>query len=119
VGNLSQIQTHLLAVEEKRIAMTERATYTVYAFCYPHGIPSGPSKFMAERAITDDLPAEVIGECVTEAVHKAWKSGFDPAIAPFQVIVKFRADEKERQHEGYQKNPLGFAAMVRLFGLEK
>lgn len=39
------------------------------------------------RDIPDTLPAHVIGECVSEAVHKAWKSGVDPVLGI--VIVTF------------------------------
>lgn len=61
----------------------------VRAAVHPHGVTAG-SVVLEEREIAEDLPAGVIGECVTEAVHAAWKRGFDPAIDPFVVIVSFR-----------------------------
>jgi len=56
----------------------------------PLGIHMPATEHQSVRKITDDLPADVIGECVTEAVHNAWKSGFDPAVSPFCVLVTFR-----------------------------
>jgi hypothetical protein len=48
------------------------------------------SRFQVIKDITDDLPADVIGECVTEAVHKAWFAGHDPALPPFVLLVHFQ-----------------------------
>ena len=53
------------------------------------GVHMSLSDLMAEREISQDLPAEVIGECVAEAVRDAWKAGHDPALDPFLVIVTF------------------------------
>lgn len=56
----------------------------------PVGINMPRSDLSSVREITDDLPSDVIGECVTEATHKAWSAGFDPAIGDFCVIVTYR-----------------------------
>jgi hypothetical protein len=42
-----------------------------------------PVEFLlSTREITDDIPADVVGECVAEAVHKA---GYDPTTIRFKV----------------------------------
>lgn len=61
----------------------------IIAIPCPYGVDKPASEFASVRGITDDLPGEVVGECVAEAVHKAWKAGFDPALPPFIVIVRF------------------------------
>ena len=63
----------------------------VHATVYPHGnsVPGTPGHFIETREITHDLPADVIGECVTEAVHRAWRAGYDPARNGFIVEVNF------------------------------
>lgn len=55
----------------------------------PKGINMPCTHLQSGRDITDDLPADVIGECVTEAVSNAWKNGFDPVAPEFVVLVKF------------------------------
>jgi hypothetical protein len=56
----------------------------------PCGVNMPVSRFQVIKDITDDLPADVIGECVTEAVHKAWCAGHDPALPPFVLLVHFQ-----------------------------
>jgi hypothetical protein len=53
------------------------------------GVDKPLGHFSSEMEITDDLDPAVIGECVTQAVRKAWKQGLDPAVSPFLVIVTF------------------------------
>jgi hypothetical protein len=53
------------------------------------GVAEPLDQFSSEMEITDDLDPAVIGECVTQAVRKAWKHGFDPAASPFQVVITF------------------------------
>jgi hypothetical protein len=38
-----------------------------------------------------DQPPEdaIVGECIGEAVRKAWRAGYDPALPSFSVIVTF------------------------------
>jgi len=38
----------------------------------------------ARRDVTDDLPAAVVDEAVTEAVNAAWKAGVDPTL---QIVI--------------------------------
>lgn len=59
----------------------------VHALVYPYGT-KGPGYFGESREISDDLPQDTIGECVTEAVSKATTAGF-PTVAPFCVLVTF------------------------------
>jgi len=40
--------------------------------------------YVEQREITDDLPADVIGECVVAVCQRMWKAGEDPVN---QVIV--------------------------------
>lgn len=37
------------------------------------------------REITDDIPADVIGECVATVVQRAWRAGYDPTTIMFKV----------------------------------
>lgn len=45
--------------------------------------------YQSEREITDDLPVDVIGECIAEAVNNVWRQGIDPANKLFRVTVTF------------------------------
>lgn len=64
---------------------------TKYVQATPYnGVDQPLSQHMQQLEITDDLPADVIGECVALATEKAWKAGFDPAKPPFFVAVHFR-----------------------------
>lgn len=47
------------------------------------GVDKPLDQFSSEMEITDDLPPEVIGECVVQAVKKAWDHGHNPAKPPF------------------------------------
>ena len=40
-----------------------------------------------ENEITDELPADVIGATVADAVNKFWKAGNDPVT--FTIVVEF------------------------------
>jgi hypothetical protein len=54
-----------------------------------NGVNMPLSQYAVTLEVTDDLPPEVLGECVSDAVQKAWNAGFDPAVEPFLVIVTF------------------------------
>lgn len=66
---------------------------SVTARVYPEGILKPENSFIDEMEITNDLPADVIGQCIAEAVNRAWKAGFDPGLEPFVVIVTFDKGE--------------------------
>lgn len=55
----------------------------------PRGVNMPVTSLSAIRDITEDLPADVIGECVAEAVQKAWRDGADPAHPDFVMLVQF------------------------------
>ena len=38
---------------------------------------------------TSDLPDDVMGEAVGDAIRKAWKSGCDPVKDGLTVVIKF------------------------------
>lgn len=62
----------------------------VIAAVYPEGILKAETSYTEQVEITDDLPPGAIGQCVVKAVQRAWQAGYDPALAPFVVIVTFR-----------------------------
>lgn len=47
------------------------------------------ARFTVTEDITDDLPAEAIGQVVAEAVQRAWRAGQDPAAPGFSILVTF------------------------------
>ena len=64
---------------------------TVKAFALPHGVSPSTSEYCGTRESkeNDIPPVEHVGEAVHEAVQKAWRDGFDPAVGPFVVLVTF------------------------------
>lgn len=55
----------------------------------PKGVHLPFSDCLSERDITEDLPPNIIGECVAEATNLAWNKGYDPTVPPFVVLVTF------------------------------
>ncbi len=55
---------------------------------YPKGLLAGAT---VEKTydVTDDLPADAIGERTTECIRKAWRAGNDPANGQFFVLISF------------------------------
>jgi hypothetical protein len=54
---------------------------TITATPCPFGVQMPAAEFASEREITEDLPSDVIGECVTEATEKAWRAGVRSSVA--------------------------------------
>lgn len=60
----------------------------IVATACPAGVTM-PGPFTCEMEITTDIPADVVGECVTNVINMAWTAGHDPAVSPFVVLVSF------------------------------
>jgi hypothetical protein len=56
---------------------------------------NGVNMPLSQFSVTYDGPDQppedaIIGECVGEAVRRAWRAGHDPAVSPFIVVVTFQ-----------------------------
>jgi len=60
-----------------------RVTVKVYLDGRPHAAPI----VAVETTMTNDLPADNVGEIVCQAINKAWKDGHDPVN--FSVVISF------------------------------
>lgn len=65
--------------------MAKHAVVTVKV--YLDGRPHAAPVVSVQTEMSTDLPADNIGEIVTEAIHKAWKMGHDPIH--FAAVISF------------------------------
>lgn len=60
--------------------------------------PGGPTTTRTfEREISDDLPAEALGEILCEAVNDRWKDGVDPT--DMTIVISFGPKTFRRRPE--------------------
>lgn len=66
----------------------KRNTAIVSAKVYLDGVRFPAPIVEKETSMTDDLPADNLGELLCDAVQAAWKAGHDPVT--FSVVISFR-----------------------------